>query len=47
MGVEPSVTGLMTSAVSRIATACEEAARSGLPVKLEWTPEQLPDGYTA
>jgi len=47
MGVEPSVTGLMTSAVSRIATACEESARSGLPVKLEWTPEQLPDGYTA
>ena len=40
-----SVTGRMTAAVSKIADACEESAKSGQPVKLTWTVDELPEGY--
>jgi len=41
-----SVTSRMTSAVSRIADAAEESARSGEAVKMTWTPEELPEGFS-
>ena len=44
-GADMSVTGRMTSAVSKIADACEESARSGLPVSLTWSEEELSPGY--
>lgn len=31
-----------TLAVSKIASACEESARTGKTVDLEWNPEELP-----
>ena len=34
-----------TLAVSKIANACEESVKTGLPVRLEWTDEEIPDGY--
>jgi len=40
-----SVTDKMTSAVSKIADACEESARSGVAIDLSWTEEELPHGY--
>ena len=40
-----SVTGRMTAAVSKIADACEESAKSGQPVKMTWSKEELPEGY--
>lgn len=40
-----SVTDRMTMAVSKIATACHQAAKSGLPVKLEWGKEEIPEDY--
>ena len=44
-GAEPSVTGRMTLAISKIASSCEESARSGQPVKLTWEEHELPQGY--
>jgi len=44
--VEMSVTAEMTSAVSKIADACEESVKSGLPVKLDWSAEEIPMDYT-
>ena len=40
-----SITGKMTQAVSKIATACEESARKGVPIKLQWDEKELPPGY--
>ena len=40
-----SVTGRMTSAVSKIADACEESAKTGKTVQLAWLDEELPEGY--
>ena len=40
-----SVTDRMTMAVSKIATACEKAAKSGLPVKMEWDASEIPEDY--
>ena len=40
-----SVSGKMTLAVSKIATACEESARSGKPVELTWEDSELPNEY--
>lgn len=45
-GAKMSVTSRMTSAVSRIADAAEESARSGEAVKMTWTPEELPEGFS-
>ena len=42
-----SVTDRMTSAVSKIADAAEESARSGVVVALEWSQEEIPDGFSA
>ena len=41
-----SVTDRMTSAVSKIADACEESARSGDTVTLNWTEDELPEGFS-
>ena len=43
--VKCSVSGRMTMAISKIATACEKAAKSGLPVKLEWDNSEIPEEY--
>jgi len=43
--VTMSVTDRMTSAVSKIADACEESAKTGAPVDLTWGPEEVPHGY--
>ena len=40
-----SVTARMTSAVSKIADACEESAKTGAAVRLDWTDEEMPEGY--
>ena len=40
-----SVTGRMTQAVSKIASACEESAKTGKPVTLTWTKDEIPEGY--
>ena len=45
-GAKMSVTSRMTSAVSRIADAAEESARSGEAVKMTWAPEELPEGFS-
>lgn len=45
-GAKMSVTSRMTSAVSRIADAAEESARSGEAVKMTWSPEELPEGFS-
>ena len=44
-GASMSVTARMTSAVSKIADACETSARTGQPVSLAWTEEELSPGY--
>ena len=41
-----SVTDRMTSAVSKIADACEESARSGETIALTWTEDELPEGVS-
>lgn len=40
-----SVTARMTSAVSKIADACEESAKTGAAVGLDWTDGEMPEGY--
>ena len=40
-----SVTDRMTSAVSKIADACEDSAKSGKAVALTWRDDELPQGY--
>ena len=45
-GAKMSVTSRMTSAVSRIADAAEESARSGEAVKMTWSPDELPEGFS-
>merc|ERR1712123_179150 len=40
-----SVTGRMTQAVSKMADACEESANTGVPVKLTWLPNEIPEDY--
>ena len=42
---ELSVSGKMTLAVSKIATACELSARSGKPVQLNWKASEIPNEY--
>jgi len=45
-GVPMSVTDRMTAAVSKIADACEESAKTGQPVNLSWSEDEIPtDGY--
>jgi len=44
-GETMSVTGRMTSAVSKVADACEESAKSGMPVKLSWEKDEIPEDY--
>eukprot|EP00088_Acartia_fossae_P065434 TRINITY_DN806_c0_g1_i1.p1 TRINITY_DN806_c0_g1~~TRINITY_DN806_c0_g1_i1.p1 ORF type:complete len:390 (-),score=86.89 TRINITY_DN806_c0_g1_i1:164-1333(-) len=44
-GESMSVTDRMTSAVSKVADACEESAKSGMPVKLIWASEEIPEDY--
>ena len=39
------VTGKMTLAVSKIATACEDSARSAKPVLISWDPKEIPEQY--
>jgi predicted dehydrogenase len=46
-GAVMSVTGAMTAAVSKIADACEESAKSGQPVQLAWGAAEVPGGYQA
>ena len=41
-----SVTDRMTSAVSKIADACEESARAGVVVDLEWSQEEIPESFS-
>lgn len=41
--VELSVTEKMTRAVSKVVEACKESAGSGLPVKLSWSEEEIPE----
>ena len=43
--VAMSVTDRMTSAVSKIADACEESARTKTRVTLEWSQDEIPQGY--
>ena len=40
-----SVTDRMTSAVSKIADACEESAKTNKAVQLSWEEGELPQGY--
>eukprot|EP00090_Calanus_glacialis_P029151 TRINITY_DN46780_c0_g1_i1.p1 TRINITY_DN46780_c0_g1~~TRINITY_DN46780_c0_g1_i1.p1 ORF type:complete len:423 (+),score=101.34 TRINITY_DN46780_c0_g1_i1:92-1270(+) len=42
---EMSVTDRMTSAVSKIADACEESAKTARAVQLSWKEDELPQGY--
>ena len=42
---DPVEEGKVVKAVSRVAMACEESARTGNPVKLEWRPEEIPNDY--
>jgi len=44
-GAPLSVTDRMTSAVSKVADACEESVKSGQPVDLTWAPEEIPQDY--
>ena len=39
-----TVTKRQTRAVSKVVKACKESAKSGLPVKIIWSGEELPDG---
>ena len=41
--VKLSVTEKMTRAVSKVVGACKESAVSGLPVKIVWTEEEIPE----
>ena len=43
--VDLSISGKMTLAVSKIATACEASARSGKPVEISWTTSEIPEEY--
>lgn len=40
-----SVTAEMTMAVTKMAEAAEASARQGKPMKIEWSPDEVPDGY--
>ena len=40
-----SVSGRMTKAISKIATACEDSATSGKPITLEWAEDEIPEDY--
>jgi myo-inositol 2-dehydrogenase/D-chiro-inositol 1-dehydrogenase len=40
-----SVTDKMTMAVTKIAEAAEASARSGKPVELTWSADEIPEGY--
>jgi hypothetical protein len=40
-----SVAGKMTMAVSKVCTACAKSAKSGQPVKLTWSEEEIPEEY--
>ena len=42
---ESSINGQMTRAVSKVAEAAEESAKTGMPVNLEWTKEEIPNQY--
>ena len=42
---ESSVCDRMVKAITKIATACEDSANSGLPVKLNWSKDEVPKGY--
>jgi len=44
-GEKMSVTDRMTAAVSKVADACEESAKSGGAVKLTWAAEEIPEDY--
>jgi hypothetical protein len=39
---KPAILGHETLAVSKIASACEESARTGQFVQLQWEPEDIP-----
>ena len=41
-----SIDAKTTLAATKIVTALEESARSGQPVKLRWTRDEIPDGYS-
>ena len=43
--VEPSVDGRMVMASTKIAKACLESAKTGLPVKISWVKEEIPVSY--
>lgn len=43
--VKPSVAGKMAMAVSKVSTACAESAKTGLPVKLTWSKDEIPEEY--
>ena len=43
--VASSVTGKMTSAVSKIASAAEQSARSRQPVDITWQRSEIPEEY--
>lgn len=45
LGESMSVTDRMTSGVSKIADACEESAKTGTPISLEWCKDEIPEGY--
>ena len=42
---EPSVTGKMVMAVTKVCSACEESAKSGMPVDITWTKDEIPEEY--
>ena len=42
---EPSVDARAVLAVARVTEAAEEAAKTGRAVKLQWTEEEIPNGY--
>jgi myo-inositol 2-dehydrogenase/D-chiro-inositol 1-dehydrogenase len=43
--VETSVTEEMTKGVGKIGEACKESVKTGLPVKIKWTKEEIPKNY--
>lgn len=45
--VQPIVQGKEILAVSKIAAACEESARTGNMVELKWAPGELPEKWVA
>ena len=40
-----SVTAETTMAVIKVCLACNESGKSGQPALIEWTPQEIPDGY--